>query len=375
MKRFLVLLVVVAGGLAWAAFGVPSNAATVNGQAISQSQLNSDVTAISNSATYFCYLNGQQVVESDGGAGIAPVNGVGQQTSAGPRTSATTAFVANYLDTEVGHQLVDELAAQRHLTVTAADLTTARTQFEDQISSIMSDVEGSQYQCSSGTTALTGQAVLATMPSSFINEQVKFFATVNVLEESLSGLATSTASLKTYFEAHQSQFDTACFTVAQYTSESTAEATRAAVFEGGSFATLAAEQPQGGPQGCDVLATIISELPASADLSSLPLNTVSPPVEVDGQYLLIEMTSRSSTSFATAESAVKNAVELVQSKKAESAIGTAEHHASVTLDPRYGTWHSLNAQVLVPKTPLPADVLDAGVNSPVAAAASKPASS
>ena len=49
MKRFLVLLVVLAGGLAWAAFSVPSNAATVNGSAISQQDLNSDVSAIAGS--------------------------------------------------------------------------------------------------------------------------------------------------------------------------------------------------------------------------------------------------------------------------------------------------------------------------------------
>jgi hypothetical protein len=50
MKRFLVLLVVLAGGVAWAAFSVPSNAATVNGSAISQQDLNSDVSAKANSA-------------------------------------------------------------------------------------------------------------------------------------------------------------------------------------------------------------------------------------------------------------------------------------------------------------------------------------
>jgi PPIC-type PPIASE domain len=374
VKRFLVLLVVVAGGLAWASFSVPSNAAVVNGQAISQSQVDRDVSTIANNNAYFCYLKAQEAVESGGRVSISEANGVGQQSADGPRTSSTTAFVASYLETEVGHQLVSGLAAQHDIHVSSSDLSAARTQFEDEISSVMQEVAGSQFEC--GSTPLTGQAVLATLPSWFVNEQVQFYATFADLEQSLSGLGTSTSALQTYFDAHKSEFDTACFTVAQYTTASAAEATKAAVYEGGSFAKLATEEPQGGPQGCDVLATIVSELPATADLSSLPVNTVSNPVEVDGQYLLIEITSRSSTSFATAESAVKNAVEVVQSKKAATAIDKAERTASVTLDPRYGTWHSVDAQVLVPSAPTPADVLDAGVNSPaVASTSSTPASS
>ena len=66
MKRFLVLLVVLAGGVAAAAFTVPSNAATVNGTSISQQDLNSDVNAIAHSTYYQCYLNSQEYLSSEG---------------------------------------------------------------------------------------------------------------------------------------------------------------------------------------------------------------------------------------------------------------------------------------------------------------------
>ena len=60
MKRLIVLLIVLAGGLAAAAFAVPSNAATVNGAAISQDQVNSDLSAIASSQDYQCFLNAEE---------------------------------------------------------------------------------------------------------------------------------------------------------------------------------------------------------------------------------------------------------------------------------------------------------------------------
>ena len=66
MKRLIVLLIVLAGGLAAAAFVVPSNAASVDGVSISQQQVDSDLHAIAGSADYQCFLNAEEAVGSDG---------------------------------------------------------------------------------------------------------------------------------------------------------------------------------------------------------------------------------------------------------------------------------------------------------------------
>ena len=66
MKRLLVLLVLLVGGLVAAALSVPTNAAVVNGTAISQQQLNSDVSAIAGSPYYQCYLNSEDYLASNG---------------------------------------------------------------------------------------------------------------------------------------------------------------------------------------------------------------------------------------------------------------------------------------------------------------------
>ena len=140
MKRFIVVLVLLAGGLAAAALTIPTNAATVNGSAISQNLLNADITAIANSRDYQCYLNAQAYVESQGQQLLAPVDGVGQTPGSGMHPTATTAFVAPYVDTEISHVMVANLAAQRGLQPTAKEVDAARSELSTQISQTMSEV-------------------------------------------------------------------------------------------------------------------------------------------------------------------------------------------------------------------------------------------
>ena len=131
MKRFLVLLVLLAGGVAAAALTVPSNAATVNGSTISQQDLNADVNAIAGSAEYQCYLNSEEYLSSEGTQELPPVVGAGTGQYAGDHPTATSAFVANYLETDIGHELVLQLAAERNVSVTQAELTAARANYEN----------------------------------------------------------------------------------------------------------------------------------------------------------------------------------------------------------------------------------------------------
>jgi hypothetical protein len=370
VKRLLILLIVLAGGLAAASFAVPSTAASVNGVTISQNSLNSDVAAIDGSTNnlYACYLNAQQVAATQGQSGLPPINGVGQSSTQGPHTTATTAFVATYLDTEIGHELVQQLAAKHHLTVTARDVSQARVGLTAQITSVLQEVAANAPQdaCGAGTQAATGATVLASMPASFIKSTVHFDATVSVLEEYFSGVGTSTADLQRYYSAHRANFDSACFTVAEYTSQSDAAAAKAKVTAGTPFGQVAAAVAGGGPQGCDILYGIASQLP-SANLYKLALNTVSAPIADGSSYILLEITSRTPTPFATARSEVEGAVQSAGATKTRSTLTASEKSAAVSVDPRYGRWVAPNAQVLTPMSPLVDDVLNAAANSPVTA--------
>jgi hypothetical protein len=383
MKRFLVLLVVLAGGLAWAAFSVPSNAATVNGSAISQQDLNSDVSAIADSAYYQCYLNSEEYLSSEGSEQVPPVIGAGTGQYAGDHPTATSAFVANYLETDIGHELLLQLAGQRNVKVTQSDLVTARSNLTSQITEVMSEIlqtqEGQniQYSCSLAGQALTGQQVLDSMPASFVDQQVQFVAQASALEEDLAGVGSSDTDLQRYFSAHSAQFDTACLTAAVFSSESAAQAGAAQVASGTPFATVAAgtSASGGGALGCDVLSDLITKLPSDADLKSLATGVVSAPLDDNGTYVLLEITSRTPTAYSKAKTAVENAVQQAGATVTRKALTSVERRSSVSVNPQYGVWVPVSASVLTPFTPDPSDILNAPANLPAAPAVSSTAGS
>jgi len=378
VKRLLVLLIVLAGGLVAAALAIPTNAADVNGTSISQQALNSDVSAIAGSVSYQCYLNSQAYLASSGTQQLPPVAGAGNQAGGGQPT-ANSAFVATYLDTEIGHQLVLQLAASHHVSVTPAQLADARTNLAGQITAVMTQIlqtaegQNPRYSCTVTGTPLTGAEVLSTMPSSFVDQQVQFVATASALQEDLARIGSSDADLQGYFQRHRAEFDTACFTAASFPSLTAAQEAAAQVAFGTPFAQVAAKATQAGNLQCAPLVDIAAQLPASAKLGSLAVGAVSAPVNVNGAYYLLELTKRTPTPYTQVKAAVSQAVQQVGAKATQKAITAAERHATVKVDPRYGIWVPVTANVFTPLTPKGSDVLNASANQPgVTPAAASP---
>jgi hypothetical protein len=375
MRWFLLLLVVLAGGVAAAAFAVPTNAVVVNGTAISQQSLNSDLSAIAASRPYQCYVNSQAFLSSNGQQVLPPVSGAGKSQDPDHHPTATTSYTATYLDLRIQHELITQLAARRHIDVTQADLDRARSAYTNQISQVMiqiqQTVEGQnpRYTCGSATP-LTGKEVLSTMPSSFVDEQVHFVATTVALEEDLAGIGSSDADLLAYFERHRSDFDTVCVTVASYASESDAKAAAAKVAAGTPFSQVAQQaQPQ---QGCLNLSQLSGQLPSSARLGSLSAGGLSAPIQVSNGYVLVQVTSRTQTEFSAARQFVSDAAQAAGANRAASAVSAVQRHADVSVDPRYGVWVPTLAQVFTPFAPEHKDVLNPVANSPVASASASP---
>ncbi len=363
MKRFIIALIVLAGGLAAAAFAIPTNAATVNGTAITQDQVNSDVTAIANSKPYQCFLNAEGYLQSGGQSLPAPVDGAGSTPAAALHPTASTAFVAPYVDTEISHVTVIQIAAKRGITVSTKEVKQAETELKREISqtmtSVAQDTQDPRVTCGA-STPLTGDVVLKSMPTSFVHELATFDATVGALEDSLAG-ANDPATIKAYFNANRSKFDTACFSDAEYSSQSAAQAAAQQVSTGTPFAQVAAAA-SGGPQGCQILYGIANELSSVIDLNSLPLNTVSEPFDYGGTYLLLEMTSRTATPFAQAKSSVVAALKQSGAQAAEKLLEAVEKRESIQVNPAYGTWVATAGQVAVPTTPPVSDVLNPAAN-------------
>jgi len=363
VKRLIVLLIVLAGGLAAAAFVVPSNAASVDGVSISQQQVDSDLHAIAGSADYQCFLNAEEAVGSDGEATLPSLSGGVTIGEAGSHPTVTAAFAANYLETAISHQVVFSLAEARHLRITSDALAAARQEITVQTNGILSEVTGSKFACTSGGEALTAKEVLASMPSSFVDANARFDATVNVLEEDLAGVGSSEGDFQRYYANHAADFDKACFTVGDYTTETEAQAAVAQVSSGTPFSTVVASASGGQSSGkCYILSAVAASLPAGSNLETLPLDTVSSPIADGSSYILVEITARTPTSYAAARSAVENAVQDAGATKASTTIEAAEKNADITVESRYGRWSATSAEVLPPSSPAKVDVLNPSVN-------------
>jgi hypothetical protein len=379
VKWLLVLLVLLACGLVAAALSVPTNAAVVNGSAISQQQLNSDVSAIADSPYYQCYLNSETYLASNGSQQLPPVQGAGKGQNPGDNPTATSAFVATYLDTEIGHELVLQVAAKRDVTVTQAQQAGARTALSNQISSVMQQVsqtaqgQNPKFSCGPRAAPLTGEEVLGQLPASFVDSQAQFVATATALQESVAGVGSSESDLVRYYTRHRSEFDTVCFNGAAYSSESDAASAAASVASGTPFDQVAANAVQHGTIPCNLLTSLAGELGVSpSSLDHLTPGKVSEPINVNGGYLLLELSSRTPTPFDKAKPVVSQAAQAAGSQVAQQAVTAAERRASVKVDPRYGTWVPVTASVFTPFTPKVSDVLNPGANE--AAVSSSPSS-
>jgi hypothetical protein len=378
VKWLLALLVLVDGGVAWAAFAVPTNAAVVNGSAISQDSLNSDIRAIAGSAEYQCYLNADAYLSSNGSQALPPVVGAGKGQNEGDNPTATSAFVATYLDTAIGNELVTQLATKHSVSTSSAQLADARAALINQITTVMRQVaqtpqgQNPTFSCGAANP-LTGEQVLASLPSWFVDDQVQLDATASALQEDLAGVGSSEADLQAYYEEHRAKFDTVCFNAVAYTDQASAQAAQAALNSGTPFSQVAGSAAQSGTIPCTPLVVVAGELGTSiSTLDGVAPGQASAPINVNGNYVVLELSKRTPTPYATVKPIVAQAVQQVGAPATQSAIRAAERRATVSVDPRYGTWVPVSASVFTPFTPVKSDVLNAPANEATTSASTSP---
>jgi hypothetical protein len=145
------------------------------------------------------------------------------------------------------------------------------------------------------------------------------------------------------------------------------------VAAGTPFATVASGTQGGGPQGCIVLAQVAAQLPPSANLQSLPLNTVSNVIDDNSNYLLLEVTSRTHTDFSAVKTLVSQALQQAGAAKTQTALAAVQRHSDISVNPLYGVWVPVPGQILVPLAPKVSDVPNAKANEPAAASPSSSA--
>lgn len=362
MKRLLLLLVAVAALVGFAAAYLPSDAGSVNGTTVSQSELNADLSAIAGSSGFQCYLYADQVLTGGTAATMFPVRGVGASggTPTGTATkdpsSVNAGFSRYWLTQLLTNQVVVQVLDQLHLTVTPADLAFGRTSLSAQIDQVLGAYKS---QTGSGCGTISAAAVLASLPADFRAEQVRVQADQDVLLAHEAGYTLDQAGLLRYFTLHRATFDTVCLSYAAYGTQAQAAAARAAVSAGTAFGTVGSVRQA----GC-LLRLTLGQLPSS--VTSLGAGQVSPPVATPsgGGYFLFEVTKIGHSTFVVARPRVLLAVLQAGSARASALIRSAERHAVVTADPRYGRVVPRTAALLPPASPPAASVLNPSANLP-----------
>lgn len=365
MKRFLVLLVVVAGLVVAASFQMTAEAASVNGSTVSQQSLDSDLGAIAGSTGYQCYLEAGLALSGQTANGLFPVTGAGSSTAT-PRSFNTT-FVRYWLAQRMTDLLVTQALVARQLTVTPAARRLARANLTQQIDSVLST-----YQRQSGSSCgTTGAALLSSLPAPFVAEQVQSQAQHDVLLAHEAGFGLSTAALHRYYTAHRARFDTICVSYVSFTSKSAAAAAQASIAAG----TPITQTGTVTPLGCAVQATITT-LPGS--VTSLPTGHVSPPLAegtATGRYALLTVTKRTATAYASARTAVEAALLTAGERRTSAVLAVANRRAVVTADPRYGTVRPHTVALAAPASPPVQSLLNPTAALPTAAPAGSTAPS
>jgi len=361
VKRLLVLGAL--GSLAALGTGcdVSPPAATAAGIAISQSQLNGELATVSSQPDAQCALS---VLASANQTSLPTVSGVGDST-------VTTQFAAYTLNAMIQQAIEQHELATRHVTLTAADTTAARQDFELQVSSASTQV--------SPPCGLSGASLVDRLPSAFVDAQARQLAYQERLEEVVDHIDVTPSGLLSYYRSHIPQVTQVCLNLIVVDSQSAAQAVRAKLASGTSVAQAAQSpgvdsgSPPGGQVACVYPGTVVSNFGQSvaAVVDALAVGQIAPvqslaiPNSTTGAtqtyWLVVQMRARQLVPFAQAEGDLRRGLLSQGGAALNTVIARAVAAAHVTIDPRYGTWNAARG-VTVPAAPPASIVLDPSAN-------------
>jgi len=329
VRRVLLVLVLAIAGAGWYGLAGSSSALAVNGQSVSDAALRSELVALADHPTLFCYYS------SLASAALS-------QASAGNKVDSVTASgAAAWSNLRVEGLAVDHYVKTKfHYVATASDLATATSALEGE----MTQAAAQSSQSCPGTAA---QAV-AEMPAEMRAAQVEDQASSMYLVSKLNRTITLTpANVRKFYDAHQSDYDYLCISVA-VVQPATASTFVAAEKAGYSVAQLAKEfsvdptGKKGGAYGCyGPTSSSYANIRTDLGTSSLGHFTTSP-LQISygsGVYdLFIAATKRVATPFSQAASLVVSDIQKLNATAANQVKANILYTAAVDIDPAYGRW-------------------------------------
>ena len=273
-------------------------AATVNGHAISDSELHDELDAVEHNDGYRTLLEQQ----------------LGQDSAGDGDGTFATPFVSSLLSDKVYFSLIEQELERDDVQLGGDRLDGARSQLEER-----------------------GGQDFAALPRAQQDELVRRVALLSALDEEVG---------PRYFEDHKSDFDTICVSHALVSTDdrtdaearARAEELKTRIDEGTPFRTVATDDSddpgaaaQGGDLGCGSRGRFPPEFEQAA--YELDVNEVSGPVRTQFGYHLIQVRERNAAEYQDVRDSVRQRI-----------LTQLASDADVTVDARYGEWRESTDQ-------------------------------
>ncbi len=331
------------------------DAASVDGTAISQSTLTSNLSDAASDSIYTCELSS---------SGTLTVAGSGTKVTGAGSSTYTSPFVAAVLNQLIQVTAVRNELARLHLSASSFARQEATLQLESELTPPTSSATGAS---GTPTCSGTGEGALKAFPKAYRNQLIELQAGLDVLAAHREGFALTPSGVRAYAVKHGGLPQERFVSIIATQSKAEAQTIAAAINQGASFASEAREHSVDSQSAANGGA--LGPIPDSEDAGFVkPLNTlipslrtgvVSAPVAVtttSGQkvWLLVLVTKVQSIPLADIASAYLPTLTQGETEVASTAL----HGARVTVSPAYGSWKNEHGvwEVVPPSGP-PASLL------------------
>jgi parvulin-like peptidyl-prolyl isomerase len=339
MRRLLLVTAAACAFLGAACGAITPYAAKVNGERISQRDLDQELDAIRNNKAYL------QAVEQQLSQQNRRVQGVGRGT-------LDSAFVSQVLTRRVLLQLVHDGLAARKIRLTAADLRGAADELRQSFGG--------------------DDRMFNAFPKSYRDLLVRRTAEVDALEKRLSEITVTDDSIRRYYDANPDQFAQTCtrHILALFPQDhqptpadiaaarAKAAGWRARLDRGEDFAAMAKAESedkgsgaQGGDLGCQPRGSFVREFEDAA--AALQPGQISGPVQSQFGFHIIQLLSRKTQTLDEAAPQIRQRIQSQNRSAISSFIDRALAKAKITVNPRYGRFDRSGAQsgIVPPRAP------------------------
>jgi foldase protein PrsA len=287
-------------------------AAEVNGERISQDELNRELKAILGNEAYLEQVD--QQFQSQGGGERAI--GQGQDT-------LNSVFVAAVLNRRIGFELIHQEVVRRKIRITPEQRRQTRETLEERITA----------------------KVFEDFPRSYQDDLVRVFSEQLALEEVLGESVLDDAAIKEFYDANRDAFDQTCVRHILVGTEPTAAAIKGRLDAGEDFATVARAEStdnqvgagsaeNGGDLGCLPKGSLVPEFEAAMD--TLQPGQISGPVQTTFGFHIIQVLERKTVSLEEATPRIRETLQSQSPNPVGLFVNQAMAKADITVNPRYG---------------------------------------